>query len=188
MKNYFQILGLTASASESEIRSAYRSLAKRYHPDVNKQEDAKAIFIQINEAYEVLSNTESRMKYLERLKYQSAPYTPAQQAAREKIYKDWVHQQHREALKRKVAEMRKQEEERRDFMWYYFGALKVVGYILMGIVLLVITFAPVAIFISEKQKPNGEVNYGLFIPALMGASFIGYFVYHTFFLSRRKKN
>jgi len=62
-RDYYEVLGVARSASADEIRSAYRKLARQYHPDVNKETDAEANFKEINEAYEVLSNGEKRAAY-----------------------------------------------------------------------------------------------------------------------------
>ena len=62
-KDYYEILGVTRSASAQEIKSAYRKLARKYHPDVNKTKEAEAKFKDINEAYEVLSDSNKRNRY-----------------------------------------------------------------------------------------------------------------------------
>jgi len=63
-KDYYKILGVSRSASEREIKQAYRKLARQYHPDVNPGDKAaEEKFKQINEAYEVLSDKENRQKY-----------------------------------------------------------------------------------------------------------------------------
>ncbi|SMG21370.1 DnaJ domain-containing protein [Marivirga sericea] len=63
MENYYQILGLSEMATLSEIKSAYKRLAKAYHPDINSSAAAEEKFKQISTAYAVLSKTESRQKY-----------------------------------------------------------------------------------------------------------------------------
>ncbi|HMC23345.1 MAG TPA: DnaJ C-terminal domain-containing protein [Thermoanaerobaculia bacterium] len=63
-KDYYQILGVKKSASEEEIKKAYRSLAKKYHPDKNKgNKEAENKFKEISEAYAVLSDKEKREQY-----------------------------------------------------------------------------------------------------------------------------
>lgn len=64
-KDYYKILGVEKTATEDEIKSAYRKLAMKWHPDRNPDnlEEAKNKFAEINEAYEVLSNPEKRQKY-----------------------------------------------------------------------------------------------------------------------------
>lgn len=62
-QDYYDILGVSRNASEDEIRSAYRKLARKYHPDVNKSPDASKRFSEITEAYDVLSDAEKRKQY-----------------------------------------------------------------------------------------------------------------------------
>ncbi len=63
-RDYYEVLGLDKSASESEIKKAYRSLAKKYHPDVNPgNEEAERNFKEVNEAYAVLSDADKKAKY-----------------------------------------------------------------------------------------------------------------------------
>jgi len=63
-KNYYDILGIKKSASEKEVKQAYRRLARKYHPDVNPgDKSAEDKFKEINEAYEVLSDKDDRKKY-----------------------------------------------------------------------------------------------------------------------------
>lgn len=62
-RDYYEVLAVPRSASEDDIKRAYRKLAREYHPDVNKGEDAAKKFAEISEAYEVLSDAEKRAKY-----------------------------------------------------------------------------------------------------------------------------
>ncbi|NWF68159.1 MAG: molecular chaperone DnaJ [Chloroflexi bacterium] len=62
-RDYYEVLGVSRSASKDEIRQAFRRLARQYHPDINKERDAEARFKEINEAHEVLSDDERRARY-----------------------------------------------------------------------------------------------------------------------------
>jgi curved DNA-binding protein len=62
-QDYYETLEVPRTASAEEIRSAYRRLARKYHPDVNKEPDAEDRFKQISEAYEVLRDDEKRARY-----------------------------------------------------------------------------------------------------------------------------
>jgi len=62
-KDYYQILGVARGASDEEIKKAYRRLARKYHPDVSKEADAKERFQEVSEAYETLKDKEKRAAY-----------------------------------------------------------------------------------------------------------------------------
>jgi molecular chaperone DnaJ len=62
-RDYYEVLGIARTASPEEIKSAFRKLARKYHPDVNDAEDAEERFKEINEAFAVLSDTEKRAVY-----------------------------------------------------------------------------------------------------------------------------
>ncbi|MGD9676800.1 MAG: molecular chaperone DnaJ [Vulcanibacillus sp.] len=62
-RDYYEVLGVSKSASQEELKKAYRSLARQYHPDVNKEPDAETKFKEIKEAYDVLGDQGARSKY-----------------------------------------------------------------------------------------------------------------------------
>jgi len=81
-KDYYEILGVEASAGEAELKTAYRRLARKYHPDVSKEKGAEERFKSINEAYEVLRDKDKRQQYdqLRARGYRSGQeYQPPQQ-------------------------------------------------------------------------------------------------------------
>jgi molecular chaperone DnaJ len=62
-RDYYETLGVSREASKDDLRSAYRKLARRYHPDVNREPDAEERFKQVNEAYQVLNDDKLRAQY-----------------------------------------------------------------------------------------------------------------------------
>ncbi len=62
-RDYYEVLGITKGASDDEIKKAYRKMAKKYHPDVNKDPGAEEKFKEVNEAYEVLSDPQKKATY-----------------------------------------------------------------------------------------------------------------------------
>ena len=63
-RDYYEVLGVDKGADETAIKKAYRSLAKKYHPDMNPgDKEAEVKFKEVNEAYDVLSDADKRAKY-----------------------------------------------------------------------------------------------------------------------------
>ena len=69
-QNYYETLGVSKTASQDEIKAAYRKLVKQYHPDLHPNDpDCAAKFKEINEAHEVLSDEKKRKNYLQKHQY-----------------------------------------------------------------------------------------------------------------------
>ena len=62
-RDYYKILGLERTASADQVKTAYRRLARKYHPDVSKEKNAEERFKEVQEAYEVLKDPEKRAAY-----------------------------------------------------------------------------------------------------------------------------
>jgi hypothetical protein len=74
VEDYYKILGVPYNASADDIKSAYRTLAKRWHPDVCKEPGAHEQFVKIGEAYEILSNPRTRLEYDQIRAYEQSGY------------------------------------------------------------------------------------------------------------------
>jgi curved DNA-binding protein CbpA len=91
MKNYYIILGVLQTASFDEIKTAYRALAKKYHPDKNQgNRSAEETFKEIQEAYGVLSNAEKRRRYDLKLNYGSAGGSSSYTQQRRQAYTQYT--------------------------------------------------------------------------------------------------
>src|SRR5687768_83447 len=67
MKDYYAVIGVSRTASQDEIKRAYRRLAVKYHPDKNPDPQAQQRIVEINEAYDVVGDPEKRNAYDQRL-------------------------------------------------------------------------------------------------------------------------
>jgi curved DNA-binding protein len=101
--DYYKILGISKTATEKEIKSAYRKLARKYHPDINPDDkEAERKFKDINEANEVLSNPENRKKY-------------------DKYGKDWKHGEEYEKAQKEYEQQQRQRQSQYQSGGQSFG-------------------------------------------------------------------
>lgn len=89
-KDYYKIMGLSRDAAEKDIKTAYRKLARKYHPDVSKELNAEEKFKELGEAYEVLKDPEKRKLYDQ----YAENWKAAQQAGGAQSQQQQHHQQH----------------------------------------------------------------------------------------------
>lgn len=86
--NLYQILGLSNTATQEEIKKAYRRLAMQYHPDKNPSEDAEDMFMDIQEAYDTLSDPTLRAAYDQSLLYGTTYEAPSQYSVTDTYYEE----------------------------------------------------------------------------------------------------
>lgn len=87
-KDYYKIMGLSKEATEKEIKTAYRRLARKYHPDLSKETDAKEKFQALGEAYDVLKDPAKRKAYDEGKLFESQ-YQQAHAGGQQHYYQDF---------------------------------------------------------------------------------------------------
>ncbi len=117
MKNYYEILEVDKNASEEVIEKAYKTLAKKYHPDLQNDSDCQDKMRQINEAYEILSNDFKRREYDEKIKRQSVSIEEYNRIIQEnnRLKKDLK----RVANQREMSQNQEQLEEMSIMQRYY---------------------------------------------------------------------
>lgn len=128
MNQYLETLGLKPGVSEADIKQAYRRLAKRYHPDINKDPDAQRKFVEITEAYNFLLDVGAKPHHVE-VRYDYDPFV-REYAERRKQAQEYARQK------------RKQEAEARWRALYtlYFYTDYLVGLILLLNLLLLVDY------------------------------------------------
>ena len=116
-KDYYKILGISSSATADEVKKAYRNQSMRWHPDRNPGKDTTSVMQDINEAYNILKDPDTRARYdAEYAAYMSAKYSQANTVTTEADYevKD-------ETLKQDMGRARKDAE---DYVREFFASLK----------------------------------------------------------------
>jgi DnaJ-class molecular chaperone len=148
-KTYYDILGLRASASSDEIKRAYRKKAMESHPDVNPSPKAAEVFVEINEAYAILSDQSKRQVYNQKLRDQSAraagnAYVQSTQNARDEAYRQWVQQAKAQAAAN--ANMNYQDFKRSRFVRAEASVFLYLQFVVLGMFFLLGTLMLLAPF------------------------------------------
>lgn len=147
LKKYYDILGLPTSATQRDIKKAYFKLAKQYHPDVNPSAEAKRKFIEVNKAYEVLSNPELLKRVIYRTTHPTKKKKPATRKKASTIHKRTTRRAN--TSKRKFVKLTAKEILKRDLT-------RVLDYFLV----IVATFMlPITLF-SLGSIRNRSFAYG----------------------------
>ena len=92
MKDYYSTMEISRNATQEEIKSAYKKLAKKYHPDANRDEDTTTKFIEMKEAYDILSKEDKRKEYDEALYLYENPPKDIEQENINDLTKDYTEQ------------------------------------------------------------------------------------------------
>lgn len=182
MIDYFKVLGLEEDATRSDVKRAYRDLAKVWHPDVNKEEKAPAVFILINEAYEFLLDDERRANFgSTRLQNE---VNAAMRAQREARYKQWVETQRRAARERAAENARSSYDTFLGSRIYRTAMVlnRIYDYIFLALA-SVIVVVPLIVFLSppEDGEERNATTYIMMLLTLgMGSLFL-YFIWKFLF-------
>ncbi|HEX2899387.1 MAG TPA: DnaJ domain-containing protein [Bacteroidia bacterium] len=170
-KTYYDILGLKATASQDEIKRAYRKKAMESHPDVNPSPGAADAFVQVNEAYAILSNTNKRQVYNQKLRDQAArsagqnyaqatQSTQSAQSARDQAYAQWVQQARAQAkadASKNYQDFKNSKFERTEAsVFLYLQFLIVAVFMLLASLLLLAPFAAM-FYVNWKMVFTGVV-------------------------------
>ncbi len=161
--DYHKILGLKKDAGPDDIKRAYRQLAKKYHPDINKSPDAHDQFIKITEAYEILINMDLNEFYFHRETtrdhgFMQAQYDKAREEARERG---------RHYARMKYEKFILEQEAFKKSGWH--DLILTIRYVLRIMVFPIIAFFVVMPLLSKEvsQHPSGYVMFWLMATILI---------------------
>ncbi|MFM7770762.1 MAG: J domain-containing protein [Bacteroidota bacterium] len=181
MKNYYAVLGIQSSASEAEIKKAYRDGCKKYHPDLNAHPDAHLMFIEIHEAYEFLCDETNR-----RLYHRSISSDHKRQGNQQK-YQNWQQQKSREAQKRATYYAQQDFESFKKSKYYKLASNINLGYnlLFLGLCLMIIV-VPLYMYVEQQTYPlDRQKPFLIFlVPMIMGFA-LGLYAFNSWFIEKR---
>ena len=165
---YYDILGLKATATQDEIKRAYRKKAMESHPDVNPSPGASDAFVQVNEAYAILSDANKRKVYNQKLRDQAAcsagqnyaQATQSAQSARDQAYQQWVQQARAQAkadATKNYQDFKNSKFERTEASVFLYLQFLIVGvFMILASLILMAPFAAM-FFIDWKMVFTGSI-------------------------------
>jgi hypothetical protein len=180
MKDYYQKLGLSESASLEEIKKAYRVLAKKYHPDVSKEPEAETLFIEVNEAYEFLADEQRRETYQQK---RARKISSEELLRRENVYKQWVEMQQEKAVLRAKSHARTRYDDFVDSAIFKTAGTvsKLYNYVFMALGLVVIVMPIYSILTREEEESERHTaDWHVIFPIILGLGFIFGIYYFVF--------
>ena len=178
MATYYQLLGLEENATSADIKKAYRSLAKKYHPDLNPAPDAQEKFIEVEVAYSCLSKDDSRRAYDRLLKFERNKVSNPNVHRK---YQNDVHMRTRHGRDEAAfrSRMSYSQYQRDELLRTSFLALiiKTIITILLGVILSVILYKIAVQIYGQKTEEWTESKSiylvaGTYIFMLIGLSYI----------------
>lgn len=185
MKDYFSILHISDTADLDDVKRAYRNLAKKYHPDKNAAKEAASMFVEINEAYEFLSDPT-------RLKLYKAKKVFAAQAKfnkeRDAVYHAWVNQQRDLARRRAESSAHKSYSDFVNSPVYRTAMVvsNVYNYIFVGVGVLMI-LSPLH-YLTDVGKESllriENPTFTILTPSILGVGFT-LLMYKMLFVNNR---
>ncbi len=150
-QNYYTVLGINPQASSDEVKRAYRKLAKASHPDVNPSPKAAENFVQITEAFEILSDPSKRAVYDYKLKRDRRPPVQMtgtahrQKTEQQRAYEAWVRQARAEARRNaqmKYDDFKRSRVEKAELEIYHYLQYFIIGLVfLFALILMLLPFA-----------------------------------------------
>jgi curved DNA-binding protein CbpA len=182
MKNYYHILGVKPGASEEEIRTAFRTKAKEFHPDVNPNPTAHERFMECQQAYSFLMDATQRHNYDTMLN--ADKISAAELQRRELVYKLWVEHQQRKARTRSAMESVRYDAKGNPIARKIWKGVNLVYNITFLLLFLSVIIVPIYNYSQELERPENMQRSPLFfiIPMAVGSVFLAYGYYYWFIL------
>jgi hypothetical protein len=184
LTNYFAILELSPGASDDDVKNAFRHLAKKWHPDRNKDPQSTQRFIEITEAYEYLMDNNRRSVHSFMLTNQHSVDEELERKAR--IYQEW-YEQHAQRTRERAAGYAKGGYTQFKKSPVYKAAMavnKLYNYLFLAFCIVVMIAPIIGWYNNSKDLPIDERQSPivLIFPVLLGLIFAGFGYYYLFVL------